>query len=103
MSDPHGTIGIYRKGGGIMKIESLDVLKAKQQMSESFVDTIAEHITGAMQQEIGEELFDNWANNNLDEGEEYAEHAFMAYASTELKQQYNEYYGYTEKDEYYLC
>ena len=32
MSDPHGTIGIYRKGGGIMKIESLDVLKAKQQL-----------------------------------------------------------------------
>jgi len=72
-------------------------------MSESFVDTLAEHITGAMIQEIGEELFDNWANACLDEGEEYAEREFMAYASIELKQQYNEYYGYTEKDEFYLC
>ena len=110
MSDPHGTIGIYRKGGGIMKIESLDVLKAEQQLkfnqtkkSEQFIDTVAEHITGAMIQEIGEDLFDNWANACLDEGEDYAEHEFMAYASPELKQQYNEYYGYTEKDEYYLC
>ena len=88
MSDPHGTIDPSRKGGSIMEL---------------FIDTIAEHITGAMQQEIGEELYDQWSNKNCDEGPEYAEHEFMAYASPELKQQYNEYYGYTEKDEYYLC
>lgn len=110
MSDPHGIIGIYRKGGGIMKIESLDVLKAEQQLkfnqtkkSEQFIDTVAEHITGAMIQEIGEDLFDNWANACLDEGEDYAERKFMAYGSPELKKQYNEFYGYTEKDESYLC
>ena len=103
MSDPYGTIKIYRKGGGIMKIESLDVLKAQQQMSELFIDTVAEHITGAMQQEIAEELYDQWSNNNCDEGPEYAEREFMAYASDDLKKQYNEFYGYTEKDEYYLC
>ena len=103
MSDPYGTIKIYRKGGGIMKIESLDVLKAQQQMSELFIDTVAEHITGAMQQEIAEQLFDDWSNNNCDEGPEYAEREFMAYASDDLKKQYNEFYGYTEKDEYYLC
>ena len=88
MSDPHGIIGHYRKGGSIMEL---------------FIDTVAEHITGAMQQEIGEELYDQWSNKNCDEGPEYAEYEFMAYASPELKQQYNEYYGYTEKDEYYLC
>jgi hypothetical protein len=87
MSDPHGIIGIYRKGGSIM---------------EQFIDTIAEHITGAMQQEIGEELFDQWSANNLDEGEAYAEFMFMRFASDELKQQYNEYYGYIEGDEYLL-
>jgi hypothetical protein len=38
-------------------------------MAELFIDTIAEHITGAMQQEIGEELFDQWSYNNLEEGE----------------------------------
>ena len=88
MSDPHGIIGIYRKGGSIM---------------EQFIDTIAEHITGAMQQEIGEELFDQWSNNNLDEGSDYAEFKFMEFASDDLKEQYNKYYGYTEGDDYYLC
>jgi len=89
MSDPHGIINPYRKGGGIM--------------AEQFIDTVAEHITGAMIQEIGEDLFDNWANACLDEGEDYAEREFMAYASPELKKEYNEFYGYTEKDESYLC
>ena len=88
MSDPHGIIGIYRKGGSIM---------------EQFIDTVAEHITGAMIQEISEDLFENWSNACLDEGEDYAEREFMAYGSPELKKQYNEFYGYTEKDEYYLC
>ena len=88
MSDPHGIIGHYRKGGSIM--------------AEQFIDTIAEHIIGAMQQEIGEELFDQWSNKNLDEGPDYAEHMFMQFASDDLKQQYNEYYGYIEGDEFLL-
>jgi GGDEF domain-containing protein len=71
-------------------------------MSEQFIDTIAEHITGAIQQEIGEQLFDQWSANNLDEGEAYAEFMFMRFASDELKQQYNEYYGYIEGDEFLL-
>jgi hypothetical protein len=71
-------------------------------MAEQFIDTIAEHITGAIQQEIAEELFDNWSNAMLDEGPAYAEYRFMEYASDELKQQYNEYYGYIEGDEYLL-
>jgi len=88
MSDPHGIIGNYRKGGSIM--------------AEQFIDTLAEHITGAMIQEIAEELFDQWSNNNLEQGEDYAENMFMQYASDELKQQYNEYYGYIEGDEFLL-
>ena len=71
-------------------------------MAEQFIDTIAEHITGAIQQEISEELFDQWSYNNLEEGEAYAEFRFMEYASMELKQQYNEYYGYVEGDEFLL-
>jgi hypothetical protein len=39
---------------------------------EQFIDTLAEHITGAIQQEISEELFDQWSYNNLEEGEPYA-------------------------------
>ena len=109
MSDPHGIIGIYRKGGSIMKIESLDVLKAEQQLkfnqtktSEQFIDTVAEHITGAIQQEISEQLFEDCSNANADEGPEYCEYNFMAYASPELQRQYNEYYGYVKGDDYYF-
>ena len=40
-----------------MKIESLDVLKAQRQLSESFTDTVGLHILGAIQQEISEHLF----------------------------------------------
>jgi hypothetical protein len=69
---------------------------------EMFIDTIAEHITGAIQQEIGEELFDNWAYTNLEEGQEYAEQALMAYASPELQKQYNEFYNLSPQDEYYF-
>ena len=53
-------------------------------------------------EEIGEELFDQWSANNLDEGEAYAEFMFMRFASDDLKQQYNEYYGYIEGDEFLL-
>lgn len=71
-------------------------------MAEQFIDTIAEHITGAMIQEIAEDLYENWSNANYDEGPEYAEHAFMSHASDDLKKQYNEYYGYTYDDDFYL-
>jgi len=72
-------------------------------MAGQFIDTVAEHITGAMIQEIGEELFEQWSYNNLDEGEDYAEFRFMEFASDDLKKQYNDFYGYTEGDDYYLC
>jgi hypothetical protein len=56
-----------------------------------------------MIQEISEDLFENWSNACLDEGEDYAEYEFMSYASPDLKKQYNDFYGYTEGDDYYLC
>ena len=88
MSDPHGTIGNYRKGGSIM---------------EPFTDTLGEHIMGAIQVDIEEHLFEQWNNNNLDEGTEYAEFKFMEFAPDSVRQSYNEYYGYVEGDEYFLC
>ena len=71
-------------------------------MAEQFIDTIDEPTKSALIHEISFTLFDNWANACLDEGEDYAEREFMIYASPELQQQYNEYYGYKEGDEYYL-
>ena len=69
---------------------------------EQFIDTLAEHITGAIQQEISEHLFEQWSAKNLDESSDYAENQFMQFASDELKQRYNEYYGYIEGDEFLL-
>ena len=72
-------------------------------MSEAFTDTVGEHILGAIQVDIEQALFEDWNNANLDEGEAFAEYRFMQFAPDSLKQSYNEYYGYTEKDEFYLC
>ncbi len=68
-----------------------------------FTDSLGEHIMGAIQVDIEEHLFEQWNNTNLDEGVEYAEWQFLQFAPDSVKQSYNEYYGYTEKDEYYLC
>jgi hypothetical protein len=68
-----------------------------------FVDTLAQHVVDVMNNEISEQLLEDWSNNNLDEGEAYAEFKFMEFASDDLKKQYNEYYGYVEGDEYFLC
>ena len=87
MSDPHGTIGIQRKGGSIM---------------EAFTDTVGEHILGAIQVDIEQHLFEQWNSKNLDEGSDYAEYMFMQFAPDSLKQSYNEYYGYIEGDEFLL-
>ena len=70
---------------------------------EPFTDTVGEHLLGAIQVDIEQHLFEQWNDKNLDEGSEYAEWQFMSFAPLNLKQSYNEYYGYTEKDEFYLC
>ena len=70
---------------------------------EPFTDTVGEHILGAIQVDIEQSLIEDWNQSNLDEGAEFAEYKFMQFAPLNLKQSYNEYYGYTEKDEFYLC
>jgi hypothetical protein len=73
------------------------------QTIEPFTDTVGEHILGAIQVDIEQELFEQWNDRNLDEGSEYAEFKFMEFAPNNVKQSYNEYYGYKEGDEFYLC
>ena len=68
-----------------------------------FTDTVGEHILGAIQVDIEESLFEDWNQSNLDEGEEFAEYKFISFAPKSVKESYNEFYGYTEKDEYYQC
>jgi hypothetical protein len=69
---------------------------------EAFTDTVGEHILGAIQVDIEQALFEDWNNANLDEGEAFAEWRFMQFAPDNLKQSYNEYYGYIEGDEFLL-
>ncbi len=67
-----------------------------------FSDWVGEHIIDAITQEISEHLFDEWNNSNLNEGSLYADYRFFEFASPEVKQKYNEHYGYVEGDDYYL-
>jgi hypothetical protein len=52
---------------------------------------------------IGEHLFQEWTDSNLDEGIFYADYQFALMCdSKELKQAFNTYYELNEGDEYYV-
>lgn len=72
-------------------------------MAEMFTDNMNQMLLDAIQADIEQQLFEDWSNNNLDEGEEYAEFKFMEFAPDNVRQSYNEYYGYKEGDDYFLC
>jgi len=72
-------------------------------MAEMFTDNLNQMLLDAIQSDIEQQLYEDWSNNNLDEGEEYAEFKFMEFAPDNVRQSYNEYYGYKEGDEYFLC
>ena len=72
-------------------------------MAEMFTDNMNQMLLDAIQSDIEQQLYEDWSNNNLDEGEEYAEFKFMEFAPDNVRQSYNEYYGYKEGDEYFLC
>lgn len=72
-------------------------------MSKMFTEDMNQMLVDSIENDIKEQLFDDWNNNNLDEGEEYAEFKFMEFAPDNVRQSYNEYYGYVEGDDYFLC
>ena len=89
MSDPHGTIGYYRKGGGIMA---------------SFLEDVNQMVIDAVYQDIAEQLLEDWINNNLDEGQYYADKQFAEMSGDEFIQgEFNKFYNLKEGDEDYLC
>jgi len=86
MSDPHGIIGIYRKGG-----------------SMSFLENENQMVIDATYQEIGEMLVEDWVNSNLDEGQLFADYRFAEMAdSNYLKGRFNLFYDLKPGDQYYL-
>jgi hypothetical protein len=72
-------------------------------MAKMFTDDMNQMLSDAIQADIEQQLYEDWSNNNLDEGEEYAEFKFMEFAPDNVRQSYNEFYGYKEGDDYYLC
>jgi len=86
MSDPHGIIGIYRKGG-----------------SMSFLENENQMVIDAEMQTIAEQLLDDWIQSNLDEGQMYADWRFADMAdSNYLKGRFNQYYDLKPTDDFYI-
>lgn len=67
-----------------------------------FTDTLSTQEINDIERTIMIDLYDHWHANHADEGEDVVEFEFMQFASDELKQRYNEYYGYIEGDEWVL-
>jgi hypothetical protein len=86
MSDPHGIIGFYRKGGSMSFLED-----ENQMVIDAEMQTIAEH------------LFQEWMDSNLDEGTFYADYRFAELCdSNYLKGRFNQFYDLKPEDDYYL-
>jgi hypothetical protein len=86
MSDPHGIITFYRKGG-----------------SMSFLENENQMVIDATYQEIGEMLVEDWVNSNLDEGQLFADFRFAEMADNNyLKGRFNLFYDLKPGDQYYL-
>ena len=89
MSDPHGTINPYRKGGSIMA---------------SFLEDVNQMVIDAVYQDIAEQLLEDWINNNLNEGQYYADKQFAEMSGDEfIYGEFNKFYDIKEGDEDYLC
>ena len=51
---------------------------------------------------IAKDLFVQWVESNFNDDLAEAEHEFMKFASDELKLQYNDFYGLSSGDNFYL-
>ena len=86
MSDPHGIINPYRKGGRM-----------------SFLENENQMVIDAEYSYIGEQLVEDWVNSNLDEGQMYADWCFADMAeSNYLKGRFNLFYDLKPNDQYYI-
>ena len=86
MSDPHGIIENYRKGG-----------------SMSFLENENQMVIDAEYSYIGEQLVEDWVNSNLDEGQLFADYRFAEMCeSNYLKGRFNQFYDLKPEDQYYI-
>ena len=70
----------------------------------SFLEDIPQHILDAEILDISERLFDDWMNNNLDDGQFWADYRFAEMSDSELiKDAFNKFYGISQGEDMYLC
>ena len=63
----------------------------------------SQEVVDAVIKEVSEQLFEDWNNANLDEGEIYADYRILELAGDNyLNGRFNQYYDLKEGDEYYL-
>jgi len=69
----------------------------------SFLDNENQMVIDAEITSIGEQLFEDWHNANLDEGTFYADYQIALMCdSNYLKGRYNQFYDLKKDDEYYI-
>ena len=69
----------------------------------SFLDKENEQVVDLIIQEVAEQLFNDWHNALLDEGELYADFRLLLLANDDyLNRRFNEHYNLKPGDEYYL-
>ena len=89
MSDPHGIIRNYRKGGTVMEESFLE--NENQMLVDSIIDEISGH------------LFEQWNAGNMDEGLLYADWRIAGYTNDSyLRSRFNSHWELVPSDEYYL-
>ena len=59
-------------------------------------------LTEELRVTIAKNLFVQWVEDNSDDDLDEAEHEFMKFASDEIKIQYNDFYGLSSGDNFYL-
>lgn len=69
----------------------------------SFLDNENQMLIDATLAEIGEQLVEDWINNNLDEGQLYSDYQIASMSSSNyLKDKFNKFYELIPDDQYYL-
>ena len=69
----------------------------------SFLDDENQMLIDATMAEIGEQLVEDWINNNLDEGQLYSDYQIASMSSSNyLKDKFNKFYELVPEDQYYL-
>ena len=69
----------------------------------SFLDNENQMVVGAILSEIGDQLVENWLQENLNEGQLYADYQVALMSDNNyLKGRFNLFYNLQPNDEYYL-